>query len=130
MRKYTVSTTADVDMTPMLDIVFIMLIFFIVASSFIKESAVDLTPLTKSTESDDTEAPLVVTLNAIGQVEIDGRSVHTPLLSANVEAWMLDKQTPSVVIVADQAANTAQLVAVTDQIRQAGISNIKLQPQI
>ncbi|WP_144393090.1 ExbD/TolR family protein [Pleionea sediminis] len=130
MRRRVTDNTSDVDMTPMLDIVFIMLIFFIVASSFVKESAVDMSPLTKSTES-GTDKPdvLLVQLDSFGTLDVDGRMISISQLSASVEAWKIDKKNPKVVISTHQEAPTEFLVGATDQVRNAGISNIVVAPQ-
>ena len=74
-RIATQQQTSDIDMTPMLDIVFIMLIFFIVTSSFIKESGVDMSPLTKSTKPSGESKSLVIRISTGDLVSLDGRDV-------------------------------------------------------
>ncbi len=120
--------SAAVDMTPMLDIVFIMLIFFIVTTSFIKEDAVDLAPLTKSKQEGPESEVLTIEINAYDEIVIAGRQVDIAAVTANVEIWKLEKQKPSVVVLANPEVTTSVLVAVTDKVRQANIDKVSVAP--
>lgn len=120
--------SAAVDMTPMLDIVFIMLIFFIVTTSFVKEEGVDIAPLSKSSDLQDEVPVLVIEINAFDEILIDGRQVDIAAVAANVETWKLEKDNPSVVITASTEASTAALVAVTDRVRLADIHRVTVAP--
>ncbi len=129
MRKTRAESIADVDMTPMLDIVFILLIFFIVTTSFVKEDAVDLNTLSRSsTPSKETSPVLLMQMNELGEVSFEGRMISISQVAANVEVWRVDKEKPSVVIQVAENVSTAHLMAVTDQVRQARIEQIKVSP--
>lgn len=121
---------AEVDMTPMLDIVFIMLIFFIVATSFVKESAVDINPLSKSSDPKPAVPVLTVELDHLGGVTIDDRKVPLASVAANVEAWRLDVVDPSVVIKTAPDAPTWALVRVVDEVKLASIDKVSVAPWI
>lgn len=115
--------TSEIDMTPMLDIVFIMLIFFIVTASFIKESGIEVNrPSAATTEPNET-AHIVVSIKDDGEIWIDKRPVDLRAVRANVLRMHVENPLGSVIVAADRNTRTHVLVAVLDQIRQAGIAN-------
>ena len=114
---------ADIDMTPMLDIVFIMLIFFIVTTSFVKESGIEVNRPSAKTGAVKTQANIVVGIRANGDVWIDKRLVDFRAVRANVSRLHLENPLGSVIITADKETKTQDLLQVVDQIRLAGIMN-------
>lgn len=114
---------ADIDMTPMLDIVFIMLIFFIVTTSFVKESGIVVNRPSAKTGTTKTQANIIVGIKANGDVWIDKRLVDFRAVRANVSRMHLENPLGSVIITADKETKTYALVRVIDQIRLAGIMN-------
>ncbi|WP_428357149.1 ExbD/TolR family protein [Methyloprofundus sp.] len=114
---------ADIDMTPMLDIVFIMLIFFIVTTSFVKESGIDVNRPSASTGVSKPQGNIIVGIKANGDVWIDKRLVDFRAVRANVARLRLENPLGSVIIAADKDTRTQALVQVIDQIRLAGIMN-------
>ncbi len=115
--------SSEIDMTPMLDIVFIMLIFFIVTASFIKESGIEVNRPTASTSTPNETAHIVVSIKNDGEIWIDKRPVDVRAVRANVLRLHVENPLGSVIIAADRDTKTHVLVAVLDQIRQAGIPN-------
>lgn len=118
--------TADIDMTPMLDIVFIMLIFFIVTSSFVKESGIDINRPTAQTATRKEQGNIIVAIKANGEVWIDKRLIDIRAVKANVSRLHAEQPLGSVVITADKEAKVKILTQVMDQIRLAGISNASI----
>ena len=116
----------DVDITPMLDIVFIMLIFFIVTTSFVKESGVTVNRPTASTAEAKEGSSILVAIRANGEIWIDKRAIDMRAVRANVERLKAESPEGAVVIQADEYAPTGLLVKVMDQIRLAGIDNISV----
>ncbi|MEE4245960.1 MAG: biopolymer transporter ExbD [Kangiellaceae bacterium] len=114
-----------VDMTPMLDIVFIMLIFFIVTSSFIKESGLDIAPSSSSSDQSD-ELPLLIEINAGGDIDINGRLLDVSQVAPTVEAWRINQQNPQVIIAINEQTATEQLIAVTDQVRLGKVNKVSV----
>jgi len=114
---------ADIDMTPMLDIVFIMLIFFIVTTSFVKESGIDVNRPSASTGESKAQGNIIVGIKANGDVWIDKRLVDFRAVRANVARLHMENPLGSVIIAADKDTKTQALVQVIDQIRLAGIMN-------
>jgi biopolymer transport protein ExbD len=129
MRKQHVSMESDdsaIDMTPMLDIVFIMLIFFIVTTSFVKESGVTVSRPSAQTAAEDKKGNIMVAIKPNGEVWIDKRAIDVRSVRANIEKLKAESPESAVVIQADTDARTGLLVKVMDQIRLAGISNISI----
>ncbi|GAW86921.1 biopolymer transport protein ExbD [Bathymodiolus platifrons methanotrophic gill symbiont] len=115
--------SADIDMTPMLDIVFIMLIFFIVTTSFVKESGIDVNRPSAKTGAIKAQGNIIVGIKANGDVWIDKRLVDFRAVRANVSRLHMENPLGSVIIAADRETKTQDLVQVIDQIRLAGIMN-------
>jgi len=118
--------TADIDMTPMLDIVFIMLIFFIVTTSFVKESGIDVNRPTAQTATRKEQGNIIVAIKSNGDVWIDKRLVDIRAVRANVSRLHAEQPLGSVVIAADKDAKVKDLTQVMDQIRLAGIMNASI----
>ena len=113
---------ANVDMTPMLDIVFIMLIFFIVTTSFTKEDGLDMTrPSNNNTQyTDSKNAPVAIEITDIGEIRFEGRIIDPRQVSANIEAKMAANAKTVVVVQAHEQANTEVVMAVIDGVRDGG----------
>lgn len=113
-------------MTPMLDIVFIMLIFFIVTASFVKESGVRVdTPHAQSASNQD-NANIFIAITAAGEVWIDRRPVDPRAVRATVARLHADNPEGAVIIQSDKGATTGLLVDVMDQVRLAGVEGIAI----
>lgn len=121
--RSTSDQISDIDMTPMLDIVFIMLIFFIVTTSFVKESGIDVNRPTAQTAEKKEQAHIIVSIKANGEIWIDKRAVDVRAVRANVARLQAENPLGSVIIAADRDTKTHVLVQVMDQIRLAGITN-------
>lgn len=108
---------ADVDMTPMLDIVFILLIFFIVTTSFIKEEGLLVNrPKAKNNPSENNTPTVVVQITETGLLKFNGRLVDIERLSARIESFLSENQTNSAVVIAHDDATHEMVVKVIDSI--------------
>lgn len=118
---------ADIDMTPMLDIVFIMLIFFIVTTSFVKEIGIDMNRPTNAPPQTKQESQVVlIEIMENGQIRMDNRMVDLRAVQANVERARAEKPDSTVIVVADGSSNAGILVQVVDQARLAGATNVSV----
>lgn len=115
---------SDIDITPMLDVVFIMLIFFIVTASFVKESGIEVNRPEASTAQQQTKANIFIAINEKGEIWIDKRKVKQDSVRAVVERLHAENPQGSVVIQADENAKVKLLASVTDSARLAGVSNV------
>ncbi|WP_419813401.1 ExbD/TolR family protein [Bacterioplanoides sp.] len=116
----------EIDITPMLDVVFIMLIFFIVTASFVKESGIEVNRPDANTAQAKPRANILIAINDIGEIWIDKRRVDESQVRANIERLRAENPQGSVVIQADEEAKTAKLVAVMDAARAAGVYDVSL----
>ncbi|RXJ81370.1 biopolymer transporter ExbD [Arcobacter sp. F2176] len=123
-HKYKEET--EINLTPMLDVVFIMLIFFIVTTSFVKETGIEVNrPSAKSSEQKG-KANILIAIKNNNEIWIDKRMVDIRSVRANIERLKALNSQNSVVIQSDVDSKTGILVKVMDQIRLAGIFNISI----
>ena len=116
----------EINITPMLDVVFIMLIFFIVTASFVKESGIEVNRPKADTASMQSKASILVAINDKGEIWINKRKVDISSVRANIEILHAENPQGSVVIQADENAKTKLLVDVMDASREAGVYNISI----
>jgi biopolymer transport protein ExbD len=117
----------EINLTPMLDVVFIMLIFFIVTASFIKEAGIDVNrPDAPVTESKPEDANILVLINANDEIWIERRLIDPRAVRANIERMHAENPEGSVVIQANNKSTNKILVEVMDAARLAGVYNISI----
>lgn len=116
----------EIDITPMLDVVFIMLIFFIVTASFVKESGIEVNRPDASTSSAKPRANILIAINDTGEIWINKRKVEESQVRANIERLHAENPQGTVVVQADEEAKTKTLVAVMDAARAAGVYDVSL----
>ena len=112
---------SDIDITPMMDVVFIMLIFFIVTATFVKESGIDVTRPDAQTATKQNRVGILVAINEYNEIWINRREVDINAVRANIERLHAENPQGGAVIQADKNAQTGTLVEVMDQIRLAGV---------
>ncbi|TDF39594.1 biopolymer transporter ExbD [Alteromonadaceae bacterium M269] len=120
---------ATIDMTPMLDIVFIMLIFFIVTTSFVKQAGVEVIKPAAKTAIKEKSANIFVAVTDGGDVWLDRRKVDVDRVSTNIERLLAEQPTDRVIVQADADADHGVVVKVMDQIKAAGINRIIISAQ-
>ncbi len=116
----------DINITPMLDVVFIMLIFFIVTASFIKEAGIDVNRPDAPTAERQEDANILVAISANDEIWIDRRLIDPRAVRANIERLHAENPKGSVVIQADRKSTNEMLVVVMDAARQAGVYNVSI----
>jgi biopolymer transport protein ExbD len=117
---------ADIDITPMLDVVFIMLIFFIVTATFVKESGIDVTRPDAETAVKQNRVAILIAIRDNNEVWINRRQVDLASVRANVEKLHAENPQGGAVIQADREAETGVLVEIMDQVRLAGVGAISI----
>jgi len=115
-----------IDMTPMLDIVFIMLIFFIVTTSFVRESGIEVNKPQASTAKSKKKVNIIIGIKTTGEIWIDKHPVDIRAVRTTVERLHADTPEGTVIITADKKAQTGILVSVMDQVKLAGIDKISI----
>jgi biopolymer transport protein ExbD len=121
---------SEVNLTPMLDVVFIMLIFFIVTASFVKEAGIDISRPGAATAVRKERGNILIAITATDQIWMNRRQVDPRALRANIERMHAENPQGSVVIQADKDAKTGLLVKVMDAARLAGVKNVSLAADI
>ena len=120
-RRITTENSDDesaVDLTPMLDVVFIMLIFFIVTATFIKEAGVEVNRPDANTADQKGNTTVLVAINADNSIWIDKRRVDVRSVRANIERLHAESPEGGVVIQADELASVKTFTAVLDAARE------------
>ncbi len=117
---------AEVNMTPLIDMVFILLIFFIVTTSFVKETGVDVSRPSAKTAVKKEKANILIAIKPNGEVWIDKRMIDRRAVRANVERMHAENPEGSVIILADKESKTGLLIEVMDQARLAGVANVSI----
>ncbi len=126
-RKRHEPDEAIINITPMLDIVFIMLIFFIVTTSFVKEFAVDMSrPSNEPPKVEKLSDVIFVRIDDSGQIYIGGRLTDIRAVRANILSGLARKPDASVVVAAARDSDVGILVRVVDQARVAGAQQVSL----
>ena len=126
MRRNRIREESNLDLTPMLDIVFIMLIFFIVTTSFIKESGIEVNRPNAETAERDQKGNILVAISENNEIFIDRRKVDLRAIRPNIIRLKAENPEGSVIIQADKASQTGLLVEAMDQIRLAGVQEISI----
>jgi biopolymer transport protein ExbD len=129
-RQNRRKSESEVNLTPMLDVVFIMLIFFIVTASFVKESGIEISRPGASTAVRKEKGNILIAISANDQIWMNRRQVDPRALRANIERAHAENPQGAVVIQADKAAKTGLLVQVMDAAREAGVKDISLAADI
>jgi biopolymer transport protein ExbD len=116
--------SAEIDITPMMDIVFIMLIFFIVTTSFVKEAGIDVNKPEAAQAQSKPSATIFIAIRANGEVWMDKRPVDVERVSANIERLRAESPTDTIIVQADKDAKHGVVMEVMDQIKAADPSLI------
>jgi len=117
---------SEINITPMLDVVFIMLIFFIVTASFVKEAGVDVKRPGAMTAETKGMASIFIAITEEGDIWIDRRMVDVRTVQANIERLLAENPKGSVIIQADRESKNGLLVQVMDAAKLAGVQDISI----
>ncbi len=123
-RHSAVEEETEINITPMLDIVFIMLIFFIVTTSFIKETGVEVNKPEATTAIPKLRGNIMIAITASDQIWMDKRPVQLGQIRAMVESALAENPEGTVIVITDKEASTGVLIDLMDQVRLGGVANI------
>ncbi len=131
MRKKTKILTGDeeeseINLTPMLDVVFIMLIFFIVTASFIKEAGINVNRPEAPTGERQEDAAILIAISPQDEIWIDRRQIDPPAIRSMIERLHAENPKGSVVIQADKESTNEALVIVMEAAKAAGVTNVAI----
>lgn len=129
MRKQSTLATPDetaIDLTPMLDVVFIMLIFFIVTATFVKEAGINVRKPEADTAEAQKRTSILIAINQDNQVWLDRKQVDPRALKPLLERLYLENPKGSIVIQADKDSNVEVLTEVMSAARDVGAENVAI----
>jgi biopolymer transport protein ExbD len=127
-RKHRANDEAEINITPMLDIVFIMLIFFIVTTSFVKEKGLEVSRPSNAppNEVKKNKGPIVVKIDANGNIAMQGRILERKAVEANLEREKAEKPDSPLIIAAHPDAETDALVTILDAAEAVGVGSVSV----
>ena len=127
-RRSRESDEAEINITPMLDIVFIMLIFFIVTTSFVKEKGIEVSRPSNSPPKEivKKKGPIVVKIDANGNISMKGRMLERRAVEANLEREKAEKPDSPLIIAAHPDADTEALVIILDAAEAVGVGSVSV----
>ena len=130
MRKktslYQEEEENEINLTPMLDVVFIMLIFFIVTASFIKEAGIQVRRPDAPTADKQEDAAILIAISENDEIWIDRREVEPRGLRTHIERLHAENPKGSIVIQADEESTNEMLVIVMEAAKQVGVTNVAI----
>ena len=116
----------ELNIAPLIDMVFILLIFFLVTTSFVKETGVEVNRPTAATAVSQPKATILIGIDPADRIFFDNREVDVRAVRANVERALAENPEGAVVVVADRASTTGTTIEVMDGARLAGAANVSL----
>ncbi len=129
-RKKVKVEDAEIDMTPMLDVVFIMLIFFIVTTSFVKESGVTVDKPYAPTASKKKNASIFVAIKDSDTIWVSKKEIDIKNLRSLIEDIKLENPDGQVVIQADKKSHAGILLKTIDAIKSAGVKDVSVAARV
>jgi biopolymer transport protein ExbD len=124
LRRRRTASRPDVDISPLIDVVFILLIFFMVTTTFVKDSQLDLERPGASSGSAASTKSMRIVVDRAGALFVGDTPVKPWMLQSRVRDYLRDSSDPSVLVVADRRASVEKLVEVVDQCRLAGATDV------
>jgi biopolymer transport protein ExbD len=127
-RRRHIEDEAEINITPMLDIVFIMLIFFIVTTSFVKEQGLEVSRPSSAPpkEVKQDKGPIVVKIDSASLISVKGRILEPRAVQANLEREKAEKPSSPLIVAAHPEADTESLVTILDAARAVGIESVSV----
>ena len=116
----------ELNMAPLIDMVFLLLIFFMVTTSFVKETGIDVNRPTASTAVSKAKATIIIAVDDQDRIFMDRREIDVRAVRANIERALAENPEGAVVVIADKASTTGTAINVMDGCRMAGAQNVSL----
>ena len=120
------SDKVDINMGPLIDMVFLLLIFFVVTTSFVKETGIEVQRSTAATAEVKEKGNIMLGISEDGQVYYEGRRIDLRSVRAHVERALAENPDSGVILVADRESHTGVIVETMDQCRLAGALSVSL----
>ena len=124
MKKKAQEEAGEIDLTPMLDVVFILLIFFIVTSVFVTEAGIEVIKPEASTVEDTSGDLILIAIGPSGDIWIDGDQIDPRFIRSRFELRLADAPNSAIVIQADQNADNEQVMLILEAARDGNIEDV------
>ena len=128
--KQRTNTDQEINISPLIDIVFILLIFFMVSATFVKDFDLDINRPKASSATPSSTKSIRVHIDANGEAYIDGQATRIWVIQSRVRDMLRAGTTDSVLVVTDEAVTASKLIEVVDQCRLAGAANVGVVTQL
>lgn len=125
-RRRNSGPVRELNIAPLIDMVFILLIFFLVTTSFVKETGIEVNRPTAASAVSPNKATILIAVDADDRIFMDQREIDLRAVRANVERALAENPEGAVVVVADRASSTGTAIEVMDGCRLAGAQNVSL----
>lgn len=116
----------ELNMGPLMDLVFLLLIFFIVTTTFVKETGIDVHRPSAKTAAKQEKSTILIGVSKEGTIYMENRVIDVRSVRANVEKALAENPESGVIVVADKKSNTGTIVDVIDQCRLAGAKGVSI----
>ncbi len=116
----------ELNMAPLIDMVFILLIFFIVNTSFVKETGIEVSRPTAATATVQSKASILIAVDQNNRIFMDHREIDPRAVRANVERALAENPEGALIVVADKLSSAGVVIQVMDGCRMAGAENVSL----
>lgn len=117
---------AELNMSPLIDMIFILLIFFVVTTSFVRESGVDVQrPVAQTAETKDS-TNIVIAITADNLVVVESKPIDVRSVQSYMERFLMQNPNGSVVLAADRNSRSGLVIQVLDSCRLAGVKNLSV----
>jgi len=126
MRKRDDEGPGEIDLTPMLDVVFILLIFFIVTSVFVTEAGIEISKPQASTADPKSKDLILIAVSPDGDVWMDGEQVDQRFVRSRIELRLAEAPNSSVIIQGDRAATNDHVMSIMRAAREAQVTSISI----
>lgn len=127
--RYTRKKSRDsvqLNIAPLIDMVFILLIFFLVTTSFVKEAGVDVHRPVAQTAQKKEKTSIIIGITAENRIYIEGKPIDKRVVQSHMERFLMQNPNGSVVIAADEKSSSGTVIQVLDACRLAGVKNISV----
>jgi biopolymer transport protein ExbD len=118
--------SSELNIAPLIDMVFILLIFFLVTTSFVKETGIEVSRPTAATATGESTATILIGIGPGNRIFMEHREIDVRAVRANVERALAENPDAAMVVVADRASSTGTAIQVMDGCRMAGAQNVSL----
>lgn len=117
---------ASIDISPLIDVVFILLIFFVITTTFSRQTGVDINKPKAASSVELSSESLLIAVTREGTIHIHDRQVDINSLRNIIRTSIADNRELSVIITADRNSSTGKVIEVLDECKNAGVVNVSI----